>query len=402
MKMKRIFNFFAAFAFGVLSISAQNVIDFEELSLEPNSHWNGSDMSGSFTSKWMKFYNEFTDWGGGMYSWSGFAYTNETDTETFSYLNEYSSASGSGNNNSANYTVAYVMSDWMNNYEPIPVSAKIDRSQMAETISGMYISLNTYSSLYMDADNIYQTGKHWYKMMITAYNTTTNSEISREFILADYRFENIEPLKLNDWTFIDMQWTGDADSLTFSVYTSDFGDWGPNTPSYFCLDDINGGSGTSIPFEEEIQQSYDITAGESVELKALVKGGVQPYNFEWNIEGNTLNTQTVSVAPLETTYYYVTVNDAIGNQVIKTVVVNVNPTSIIQNKIFVHLNIENDNLIISSEKNIGLVKIYDITGKLILENIIENTNSSINISKLSGGVYIVSIPNLNITQKIFK
>ena len=47
------------------------VVDFEDLTLEPESAWNGADGSGWFTSGGLSFDNVFTDWGGGWFSWEG-------------------------------------------------------------------------------------------------------------------------------------------------------------------------------------------------------------------------------------------------------------------------------------------------------------------------------------------
>jgi hypothetical protein len=59
------------------------------------------------------------------------------------------------------------------------------------------------------------------------------------FYLADFRFEdNSKDYIVKDWTWLDLSGLGAADSLLFSLSSSDFGDFGINTPVYFCIDQV--------------------------------------------------------------------------------------------------------------------------------------------------------------------
>jgi hypothetical protein len=60
-----------------------------------------------------------------------------------------------------------------------------------------------------------------------------------DFFLADFRFE--EPGKdymIKTWQWVDLSSFGKVDSLMFSLESSDNGEWGMNTPAYFCMDQI--------------------------------------------------------------------------------------------------------------------------------------------------------------------
>ncbi|HNQ67681.1 MAG TPA: DUF4465 domain-containing protein [Bacteroidales bacterium] len=408
MKKKLVLILLGLFC-GASLLFAQNIVDFEELILVPESHWNGSDMSGSFSSGYLKFYNTYIDWGGGIGSWNGFAYTNETDITTFSYENEFSSASGEGVWSSENYAVSYIMGDWENNYEPIPSILKIDLETAPEMIPGMFISLNAYSSLYMADNNYYSNGHHWLKLHIVAYSTTSWYATTADIIMADYRFDNPElNFKFNNWTYIDMSWAEDTDSLLFYIYSSDEGDYGVNTPAYFCIDNVGEECPEGIPpMETEIMEDYYISGGQSSQISAFVRGGVQPYSFEWSNSSSLDNylSQTPIATPQQSTSYTVTVTDALGNQNTGIVNVWVDEVGISQNNISKpDLYINSDNLIIESEVIITDVKIFDITGKLLLETYPETNLTSINMSQLPNGVYIINTTNGNIhsTQKIVK
>jgi hypothetical protein len=394
---------------GVTMMYAQNIVNFEELTLEPETHWNGADQSGNFSSQYLTLYNEFTDWGGGMSSWFGFAYTNETDVTTMSYLNEFSAAAGSGVFGSEKYAVAYVQGDYNNNYEPIPISMKIDRSELSENIPGMFVCLNAYSSLYMAENNIYENGKHWLIMQIIAIDSELDFEISKEIILADYRFEETAGFKIDDWAYISMDWASTTDSLVFIMRTSDAGEFGPNTPTYFCIDDFGSWGPDETPeLQTEIKNEYNINSGESVQLTALAKGGVQPYSIIWSdILGlDNYQSQTPIASPTQTTTWTVTITDAFGAQVIEDVTVVVGTTEIAANNINpdkIYFS-SNENLYIECKNIIEEIKIYDITGKLVISEKNSSSQLNIDVTKLPKGMYIIKMSDGNsvVSRKILK
>jgi hypothetical protein len=397
------------FLCGVTMIYAQNVVDFEELSLDPESHWNGSDGSGQFTSGYLKFYNSFTDWGGGATSWNGFAYTNETDATTLSYTNEFSSAHGEGVWSSESYAVSYIMGDWMNDYHPVPSAMKIDTESAPEEIPGMFISLNAYSSLYMADNDFYPNGEHWLRLHIAAYSTSTWYATSADILLADYRFDNSNlDFKMEDWAYIDLSWADGTDSLLFYIYSSDAGEYGVNTPAYFCIDNVGEECPIGIPqLETEILGDYFIQSGSSANISAFARGGVQPYTFEWSNEPGLDNyySQTPLASPEVNTSYYVTVTDAYGDENTGIVNVWIDEVGISQNNTFkpvIYLNSEI--LVIESEQIIDNVKILDITGKLIIETEPESAKTSLNLSFLPNGMYLVQTSDgiSCSTQKILK
>jgi len=407
--MRKILLFASGILCGVTMTFAQNIVDFEELTLDPETHWNGSDGSGQFTSSYLTFYNIFEDWGGGMTSWNGFAYTNETDVTTFDFSNEYSSAIGSGVWASENYAVSYIMGDWENNYEPIPSVIKINTETAPEVIPGMFISLNTYSSLYMANNDLYSNGQHWLKLHIAAYSTTTWYATTADILLADYRFENSDlDFKMNNWAYVDLTWAEGTDSLLFYIYSSDAGEYGVNTPAYFCIDNFGEECPEGVPqLETEIIENYYIGGGQSTSISAYARGGVQPYTFEWSNQPglDDYNSQTPLATPEESTSYIVTVTDAIGNEIIGTVNVWVDEVGISQNNIFEpKVYLYSDMLFIESDKTIESVRIFDITGKLLREIKPASNVVSENISDLSDGIYLIQTSDgkLSSTQKILK
>lgn len=109
--------------------------------------------------------------------------------------------------------------------------------------------------------------------------------------------------------FVDAFFDGVADSvetitLTINYITGCGGDTLQATIYIQSVDSIKVTTG----------QDYTIcTPGESALLKAAASGGYGPLTFTWNNDAGT--GDSVVVAPLETTKYFVTVNDTCGNTV---------------------------------------------------------------------------------------
>jgi hypothetical protein len=211
---------------------AQSVARFDELNLAPESYWNGSDLSGSFKSADFTFYNSHNkDWG----SWSGFAYSNMTDIITAGYGNQYSAIAGSGNAGSANYAVCFP-------------SAEVKLAASGK-VSGFYVTNSTYAYLSMARGDAFskkfggETGNDpdFFKLTIEAIDAEGNLADNLDVYLADYRFaDNSKDYILNKWTWIDLSELKVAARLRFKLSSSDNGNWGMNTPGYFCMDDFNG------------------------------------------------------------------------------------------------------------------------------------------------------------------
>jgi len=218
----------------VVSLKAQPVTSFDDLTLSPKSFWNGSDQSGSFKSGDFTFNNSYIkDW----QSWSGFAYSNMTDITTSGYVNQYSAITGKGYEGSDNYAVCY----------PTPSAELVFNT--TTKITGFYATNSTYAYLSMKNGDAFakkfggESGNDpdYFKLMIEALNTEGKPVDTVYFYLADFRFaDNSKDYILNKWTWVDLSQLKEASKLRFSLSSSD-NSWGfMNTPGYFCMDDLNG------------------------------------------------------------------------------------------------------------------------------------------------------------------
>lgn len=218
----------------ILGSEAQTVATFENINLLPESFWNGSDQSGSFTSGGFTFYNSYNaGWG----NWNGFAVSNTTDVTTPGWQNQYSAITGCGVNGSANYSVCY----------PSP-AAEIDISS-TNKVSGFYITNSTYAYLSMKNGDAFakkfggESGNDpdFLKLLIEALDDNGNIIDSTSFYLADFRFaDNSKDYILDQWKWVDLSLLKAASKLRFSMLSSDNSYGYMNTPGYFCMDDFNG------------------------------------------------------------------------------------------------------------------------------------------------------------------
>ncbi len=249
----------ALMLFGAGPAVAQ-VADYENLTLEPESYWNGSDRlveghyepghwmgaatfyHGGFNSGGADFSNTFIEWwqpDGTLWytSWGGWAYSNVTDTTTPGFGNQYSAyapTAGGGHGGSANYAVYY------DGYEaPQPTLAGIAPG----TLLGAYFTNTTYTALSMrDGDGWsfpFEEGD-WFLLTITGLDDGGQETGMVEFHLADYTSSDETGWYIiDDWTWVDLSSLGSATQVQFALSSSDWDPiWGMSTPAYFAMDNL--------------------------------------------------------------------------------------------------------------------------------------------------------------------
>ncbi len=178
---------------------------------------------------------EMTEWGA---SWYGIAVSRCYDTETPGYVNEFSVACGkaaSGNNFGLGFYDTYHVDE---------TSCQFQFNQGSEyTISSMMLCLPTYVHLAIkDGNDGFGACRKfgdgdWYKAIFTAYNAQGESIGSKDVYLADYRDGN--HYLMDTWEKVDFSDLGPLNRLTITMESTDVGQYGMNTPSYICLDDID-------------------------------------------------------------------------------------------------------------------------------------------------------------------
>lgn len=219
---------------------------FDDLSLpDPESHYvPDTTMSGAFpfVSGAASFNHDYTNFGFPGCCWSGWVYSNHTDTSTPGFLNQYSAFAGSGYGGSTNYAVAFV--------------GPSDITLAAPThVAGAYFTNTTYAALSMrDGDGFAKkfggasgSDPDYLKLTISGFDgVLAKGQI--DFFLADFRFDDHgQDYIVKDWTFVDLSSLGQVSRLSFQLTSSDNGPWGMNTPAYFAMDNL-----TTVPVPEPV------------------------------------------------------------------------------------------------------------------------------------------------------
>lgn len=167
------------------------------------------------------------NWSGATFA--GFTYTNSTDTKTG---NSSAAVSGKGKIGTM-YLVAYPSS-----YTPTRFKIN-DPSKYI--IDGCWISNSVYAYNCMTTNNYSPASKFksgsYYKVTATGYAADGTTSVGTASIyLAKYSSDTDTPSK--DWQWFDLGALAKAVYVQFDVDSSDKGDYGVNTSTYFCLDGI--------------------------------------------------------------------------------------------------------------------------------------------------------------------
>ena len=207
------------------------VVTFDDLTLAPETAFN-PPMDSTFNSgnaelvyNWNETFN---------CCWSGFTYSNTTDTTTAGFGNQFSAITGGGVNGSANYGIAN------------PGSSSVSRINFAGAtlVEGAYFTNTTYAYLSMRDGDAFakQFGLgDFFTLTVTgldAFDGITNSvniSLGRDANLVDA------------WIWNDLMPLGEVYALEFSLSSSDVGAFGMNTPAYFAIDNLTAVSAVPVP-----------------------------------------------------------------------------------------------------------------------------------------------------------
>lgn len=196
-------------------------------------YYDGSDNAGGFTSGGADFSNYY-EWGH-----EGWAVSNTADTTTAEFTNIYSAVTGSGVDGSGHYGVA---NTWALNQS---ATISLGSGASAQPVQGFYATNTTYAYLSMLNGDMFAKQfeeDDWFLLTIYALDDSqARTGNSVEFYLA----EGTDIL--SDWTWVDISGLGEVFGLEFDLTSSDTGDWGMNTPSYFAMDNLTFGNPVPVP-----------------------------------------------------------------------------------------------------------------------------------------------------------
>jgi hypothetical protein len=136
-------------------------------------------------------------------------------------------------------------------------------------VPGFYITNSAYAYTSMMGGDAYakKFGKDdWFKLTITGYDAEGNETGTKDYYLADLRDE-AKAYIINDWRYVDLSGLGKVCKLGFALSSTDNGDWGMNTPAYFCFDNF-GAEGTEVLPEKNVELALDVATFEDIEIGA--------------------------------------------------------------------------------------------------------------------------------------
>jgi hypothetical protein len=226
---------FLVFTFSA-SLIGQTTVDFESFGLAEGEFLNDSGNSGGFSVGNVFLPNSYNP---DFNAWSGWAISATTDTQTPGFTNDLSAYTGGGCEGSTTYGVSFAGGTG--------AVMELTGEAAGGLVEGFYITNGTYAALSMlNGDGFAkkfggETGDDpdFFLLTVKKYLDGVLSTDSVDFYLADYRFEdNSQDYILDEWAYVDLTSLGNADSLLFTLSSTDNGDFGMNTPAYFCIDNL--------------------------------------------------------------------------------------------------------------------------------------------------------------------
>lgn len=179
-----------------------------------------------------------TSWGG-LWS-SGFVFSNMTDSVTSGFTNQYAAKTGKGYAGSNQYATYFAGYGGGNRIV-------LNGSSSVKYCSGFYVTNSTFAYNSMKNGDAFAkkfggaTGNDsdWFMLTAKGYWNGQLKADTVDFYLADFRnSDNTKDSILKDWRWVSLTALGNVDSIEFVLRSSDVGNFGMNTPAYFCMDNF--------------------------------------------------------------------------------------------------------------------------------------------------------------------
>jgi hypothetical protein len=297
-------------------LKAQTISTFENITLQEKSYLNGNDHAGGFASGNAFFVNFFDTVAGDF--WTGFSISNMKDTSDKSYTNMYSVVNATGYNQSNNYAVAYQ-------------SAKVVLTGEAKgkQALGFFVNNGTYSYSDMKNGSAFSkkfggstgTDSDFFKINIQAWKANgVPADTSLSFYLADYTSaDSTQDYILKDWTWVDLKALNDIDSLLITFASSDTGQFGINTPTYFYMDNFTTRDLNSSVSLNELKDKTEIVVFPNPAENIVYIGGIeritslQIFDMNGRLVVENRKQNQIEIAELSAGFYVLNIATEKGN-----------------------------------------------------------------------------------------
>lgn len=213
------------------------VVGFEDSPLAPESAYYGADGAGGFTSGGAGFNNGYRDWGGGIFDWWGWSYANLTDSTTPGHVNQFGVVTGGGAAASAHYGLGFGIGQGASRIT-LPAGAS-PVSLMVTNGTFPYYSMRDGDAFAKQFGGPTGEDPDYFRLTIEGLDGVGGVVGAIEFYLADFRFDDdAMDYIVEAWTEVDLTPLLGASELSFTLDSSDVGDYGMNTPAYFAIDNL--------------------------------------------------------------------------------------------------------------------------------------------------------------------
>jgi len=301
-----------------VAVQGQGIVTFDEMPLPgANTDYTQTIDTGNYSFAYEfenRFYGRKEAWGG----YSGFTYSNVKDSMTAGPENDRAAFPATGARNSAQYAIAYGSNYGMHVDMFIAL-----RPAYEAHVWGMYITNATYAVRSMENGDDFAkkfggadgTDPDWFLLTIKGYNFGSGTVDSVEFYLADFRSDDpTEDYIVKDWRYVTLESLGMVDSLSFSLSSSDNGEFGMNTPAYFCIDEIGiEGSGGITGHSKMLAASiYPNPASDMLYIKSEQPVHAKVYDLTGKIMLNGVSVRNMDITALPAGSYLLFLSDERG------------------------------------------------------------------------------------------
>ncbi|SMP65373.1 Calx-beta domain-containing protein [Neorhodopirellula lusitana] len=247
--------------------TGETTTDFETLGGSLGGATFSNNAGGSFTEDDISLNNNYTNFGT-FDTWTGWAISQQTDTVTPGYLNQYSAITGAGHEDSPTYAVGFF--DVADSNPAPPPTITLDPASNSQ-FDSLYVTNTTYAYLsILHGDSFaapfggeFGNEPDLFQLIVTGLDANGSAVGNVTVDLADYRFDdNTQDTIIDKWTYVDVSSLVDARSLQFSMTSTGMNAFGITTPAYFAVDDVTLVTPT-VPLDLEqstTQENQSVTA----------------------------------------------------------------------------------------------------------------------------------------------
>ena len=240
--MKKIFFFAAAALMSTAMFADLQVADFENINLAPEQELKfANDTTGFFESGSFSL-QETVSYSGS--SVAGAVISSHSDT-VFGGLQDANKSIAGGAYEGQNYVVFYVNA-WGD-----PDKIKLNAPAV---VPGMFVCNSVYAYSSMTKGDAY-AGEPFTKddyLSLIVYAKLNGVGVNARVFVDLAEGTNI----MDKWTWVDLSSLGEIDELYFEMSGSRTGQYGLNTPSYFCIDNL----GAEAPKEAVVNTKAEVKA----------------------------------------------------------------------------------------------------------------------------------------------